>query len=805
MPRSSKSSGADDPNFRLPVNPRRKKVAPEQRKRVALACNNCNVKRIKCSGEKPCRQCVQAQRQCIYPQGVKKVTVPQNYIDGLLGQIAKYEAQLKISGGSNGNGNSKIGVSELLQSLPAVQEGEQGGMSIDSPGAGHGYHTEGSVASTAASHYDYSVHAHQHYTVEPAFPIDEDTEMQMDYPVDDGRMLADAEGTARYLGETSGATFLDSLKAFIKTTQPLASKGLSPNPDTPDGTKDATFLNSVGRYQTFDSRPLLLPAMDMDPRIPSQLEIQTMLTQFKTFLQDGNGASNLKAGCGGIFFWPFEDPAKMALPDQSGFGTGFKLDTTKPQNHTAREQHGQLALVYTAFAFTHLLTLTEENSRVDGQLGEAHYAAARMLIGNPLDMTSYTIYNVAVLALMALYLVENNRRDAAYMAISNAMHLSVMHGIHREGGVSELERRTFWTVYIIDRWLSCLMGRPPAVPHQAITLSLPQETAGFPSPLGLCAHVELSKISAYIVNNSYRHHFNKQADGFDGLPFSVAIGKLDQWLENLPQSLQLEIPDQSPSNYYYYAMQPEAEDPSLGTDRALLSLHMAYNQLIILAIRPAFLTAVKKKVANTWLTPGLEVSGAEPENPLTHAIRRCSDAARRNLRIGRRLQIISPGGKLLVQDLHHIFNAAIILLMHQILFVNQRLYDMFLIDKAKEVFKNEAMTGSDYGKDCHNVLNDLKPLVDKLHELIHRKEHEQLAVPAEKQQAGSVHSPVNRETTPGALSGPIRGSPTKSHPNQVQSWLQNVRPEDGTTVVQELKTWQDDDGMQVYRPGNSLA
>ncbi|EAA31086.2 hypothetical protein GE21DRAFT_8551 [Neurospora crassa] len=805
MPRSSKSSGADDPNFRLPVNPRRKKVAPEQRKRVALACNNCNVKRIKCSGEKPCRQCTQAQRQCIYPQGVKKVTVPQTYIDGLLGKIAKYESQLQITSkaaGGNGNGNSKIDLSGLLQPLQAVQEGDQGGMSIDSPdgvgAAGQAYLTEGSVTSTT-SHYDYPVHAHNH-NFEPAFSIDEDTEMQMDYPVDDGRMLADAEGTARYLGETSGATFLDSLKAFIKTTQPLASKGLSPNPETPDGSRNATFLNSVGRYQTFDSRPLLLPTMDVEPRIPTQLEIQAMITQFKTFLQDDNG----KAGCGGIFFWPFQDPAKMALPDQSGFGTGFKLDTTKPRNHTARE-HGQLALVYTAFAFTHLLTLTEENSRVDGQLGEAHYAAARMLIGNPLDMTSYTIYNVAVLALMALYLVENNRRDAAYMAISNAMHLSVMHGVHRESSVTEVERRTFWTVYNIDRWLSCLMGRPPAVPHQAITLSLPQEAPGLPSPLGLCAHVELSKISAYIVNNSYRHHANKPADGFDELPFSVAIGKLDQWHENLPKSLKLENLEESPSNYYYYALQPEAEDPALGTDRALLSLHMAYNQLIILAIRPAFLTAVKKKVANTWLTPGLEGPGAEPENPWTRAIRKCSDAARRNLRIGRRLQIISPGQKLLVQDLHHIFNAAIILLMHQILFVNQRVYDMFLIDKAKEVFKNEAMTGSDYGKDCHNVLNDLKPLVDKLHEVIHRKEHEQLSVPTEKQQSGSVHSPVNRETTPGALSGPITGSPTKPYPSHVQGWLQNVRPEDGTTVVQELKTWQDDDGMQVYRPGNSLA
>ena len=373
-------------------------------------------------------------------------------------KIARYESQLNISSSSsnnNGNGSGKLDLSSLHQPLQAVHEGDQVGMSIDSTdgvgGAGHAYYTEGSVTSaTTHSHYDYPAHTRNN-TFEPGFSIDEDTEMQMDYPADDGRMLADAEGTARYLGETSGATFLDSLKAFIKTTQPLTSKGVSPNPDTPDGSGNASFLKTIGSYQTSDARPLQLPPVDSEPRIPTQFEIQTMLAQFKTFLQDDNG----KAGCGGIFFWPFQEagPAKMGLLDQSGFGTGFDLDTTENRQYTA-QKHGQLALVYTAFAFTHLLTLTEENSRVDGQLGEEHYAVARMLIGNPLDMTgSYTIYNVAVLALMALYLVENNRRDAAYMAISNAMHLCVMHGVHRKTHIMEIERRTFWTVYIIDRYV----------------------------------------------------------------------------------------------------------------------------------------------------------------------------------------------------------------------------------------------------------------------------------------------------------------------------------------------------------------
>jgi hypothetical protein len=69
----------------------------------------------------------------------------------------------------------------------------------------------------------------------------------------DGRLLRDSEGIVRYHGATSGATFLDCLKHFMFTLVPVTFQL---------GSRDesgSSFVNSIGQYQTFDSRPLPNP------------------------------------------------------------------------------------------------------------------------------------------------------------------------------------------------------------------------------------------------------------------------------------------------------------------------------------------------------------------------------------------------------------------------------------------------------------------------------------------------------------------------------------------------------------------
>ena len=103
----------------------------------------------------------------------------------------------------------------------------------------------------------------------------------------------------------------------------------------------------------------------------------------------------------------------------------------------------------------------------------------------------------------------------------------------------------------------------------------------------------------------------------------------------------------------------------------------------------------------------------ETENqPHIERIRACSDAARLNLRLGR-------CQKLLLPDLHHIFNAAIVLIMHQIVFVNLRTQDLDDVEWALKVVESEAETGSNYGRDYLGVLCYFKYLAHQLRNLVH--------------------------------------------------------------------------------------
>jgi len=241
-----------------------------------------------------------------------------------------------------------------------------------------------------------------------------------------GKMLADGRGTSRYHGETSGATFLDSLKHFISTfNNPVAD-------DDPMGEPE-------GLYQTDDSCPLLLPEYVDDEWLPPMEEMQSMLNELRGFIMDGQSFAS-----GGVYFWPMNDLDQL-------LGRLSQPPNTRrtPDERTKRG----LALYNACFAFATLLRSRNPGSRKnrsDG-VGEAFIARARKLLGNPLDLHLYSIDDVPALALMALYYVENNRRDFAFSFINIAMNLSRMHGLERGSSVLPSQHRVFWTLYILDR------------------------------------------------------------------------------------------------------------------------------------------------------------------------------------------------------------------------------------------------------------------------------------------------------------------------------------------------------------------
>lgn len=269
-----------------------------------------------------------------------------------------------------------------------------------------------------------------------------------------GGLLYDGCGTARYLGETSGATFLNVLKQFMRSLV-LVTYEL-------DAMNGSLFTETIGSYQTFDSRPLPNPTVD-PVWLPAQEDMASMLMELRFYIQDGNGVFP----SGGISYWGDMTKLPVVMVD---WGAPLSLMADHDANR-------HLAFYHVCFALAS--SVGHRSSRPSEQhAGEAYFMRARQLLGNPLSSVKFTLGDVPALALMGFYLIELNRRDAAYVDVCLAIHIAMIHGAFRcATATDEVSKRVLWNLYIMDRWLSVLMGRPPTLLDEAITLPPPSDVA----------------------------------------------------------------------------------------------------------------------------------------------------------------------------------------------------------------------------------------------------------------------------------------------------------------------------------------
>lgn len=276
----------------------------------------------------------------------------------------------------------------------------------------------------------------------------------LDAAAPEGSLLQDRDGTKRWLGGTSGATFLDHLKKFMNTLK--SSLGYV------DSTVEAsqpgfTFLASRGQYQTSDSRLLSVPSGENIQTFAPQLswsDAAASLAKVEMLLQ----GSPMSPICGGIQYFGDFSPQSWA----------------QAQNDPTRLRG--LAFYEAAFALGTVYSLTAANSRRDGYLGETFFAKARSILGDSNDISRYSIRDVPTLALMAMYMTEMNRRDNSYMYLSSAMTICCMFGGLNGRLGDERDVRMVWTLFCMTRDASSVMGRPPVYPDEAFQLPMPSDT-----------------------------------------------------------------------------------------------------------------------------------------------------------------------------------------------------------------------------------------------------------------------------------------------------------------------------------------
>ena len=206
-----------------------------------------------------------------------------------------------------------------------------------------------------------------------------------------------------------------------------------------------------------------------------------------------------------------------------------------------------------------------------------------------------------------------------------------------------------------------------------------------PPAVGLRAHIELSRISGYVVGNTY--HGTKH-DASEQQP-DKAIWMLQQWHATLPSTLQL--------------------TDGVTRDPACALLHMRYNQLLIVAIRPLFLTVVKRAVADRLMAQSL--SGATPAQ--TAHLQLCIDAATHNMRLARHVSGLNGGRKLLHSALHFTFHAAVCLILRPLVFTDASTASAD-VDFGIEIMFKAGAQGNTDGRRCGDTLQELRALVHRL-------------------------------------------------------------------------------------------
>ncbi|KAI2850926.1 transcriptional regulator family: Fungal Specific TF [Aspergillus niger] len=155
-----------------------------------------------------------------------------------------------------------------------------------------------------------------------------------------------------------------------------------------------------------------------------------------------------------------------------------------------RHQHGQLPMHLSMAIYALTLRYTTPNPP-QGSLEYARQARRLVDIDNP------SIEGTQSLLLLCHTFFAYGCGKTAYMVLANAVSMTLALDLYREAPAAlpaaerEMRRRLFWTVYVMDRFLTCGSKRPCLIADHSIVLRLPgsgSETGEWFNPVGPNIH-----------------------------------------------------------------------------------------------------------------------------------------------------------------------------------------------------------------------------------------------------------------------------------------------------------------------------
>ncbi|PLB47658.1 hypothetical protein P170DRAFT_409875 [Aspergillus steynii IBT 23096] len=211
--------------------------------------------------------------------------------------------------------------------------------------------------------------------------------------------------------------------------------------------------------------------------------------------------------------------------------------------------------------------------------------------GDPIEKTQ-------VLCCAALYLQCVHSRGPAYRMIGTALRLALEHGMYTEMHGIYLDQvyvqrcsLVWWTVYVLERRMSSLLGVPMGISEESISASFPPISRSIHGPNVLEMHVMLCQILAKVDLTVYGSE-----------------GKLDSRYLSATQSVLRDIAkvtEQLNGSFDLYV-----NGSMSGMSRISAHLHLLEHQCIILTTRPLLYIFLQSKLGQSdpalmgWLQSG---------------------------------------------------------------------------------------------------------------------------------------------------------------------------------------------------------
>ncbi|CRL18099.1 Fungal transcriptional regulatory protein, N-terminal [Penicillium camemberti] len=588
-----------------------------RRTRRVNACIICRDRKVRCSGTFPCTTCVRRSTVCTFGPDDRKVTVSERFLNDL-----KRKAREDPSEQSPDRRRRP-------ESSPDLQSRTSNVGDTGAPSCGSGQETITAITAATVEQNDPVIAPSSHGDLCDS----EGPETSISNPLDSGRsrFCVDNNGRRRFLGPSS--TWAYTRQVIVDIQQHFNEPSIPEIPLHVDGNAYMFDWSDAGDIPFTKAE---LPSLDYAIYLMNTVQ--------------------------------FHIAQLYHLFDQKSFMDGLYqfYDCTVPEPPKSKLWYIQYLLVI-SFGKSFLMQKTAK----EPPSGVIFFARAMKLLPNIQGLYDDPLLSMEILCAASLYLQCLDHRNNAYVYLGIAFRMALTQGLHREvdleASAEESDTRyrsIWWTLYILDRRFSSLMGTPISINDADVTMGLPNSGISHHRCRTLAMHVRLSRIISNVLD----------------------YGRLNQSFIKSVQEVLRSLAALAPDLEHQFKLNGSSGEP---ISRATGTLHLCYHQCVILATRPLLVHILFQRLSTSS-------NNHTFTDPIIALTRKCFEAAHKSLQI---LSALRSQGLLdwfLPFDIDCTHSSAFVLLLIKSIcpFPEISGYDMPQIDRSKEVLDSMIERGS---------------------------------------------------------------------------------------------------------------